>query len=145
MVPFLDLARSGAGRRDAFRAALDRMAEQGRLQTYTAPADPALEIAGIMKKLDGGPAILFSNVKGHDVPVVGVARSGWDLARWLPKTAQRVASAGSVYWFDQFEGDAGKLANWVAGGLWPDNVTMQSDQTQRRAEGFNNALLGHWS
>ena len=47
------------------------MAEQGRLQTYTAPADPVLEIAGLMKKLDGGPAILFSDVKGYDTPVVG--------------------------------------------------------------------------
>jgi 2,5-furandicarboxylate decarboxylase 1 len=54
-----------------FRAALDRMAEQGRLQDYTASADPVLEIAGLMKKLDGGPAILFSNVKGFDTPVVG--------------------------------------------------------------------------
>ena len=30
-----------------------------------------LETAGIMKRLDGGPALLFTNVKGHDVPVVG--------------------------------------------------------------------------
>ena len=70
--------------------------------------------------------------------------SGWDLAQWAPKTAQRVASAGSVYWFDRFEGDAGKLAAWVAGGLWPDNARMQPDHAQRRAEGFNNALLGNW-
>ena len=54
-----------------FRSSLDRMAERGRLQAYTAPADPHLEIAGIMKKLDGGPALLFSDVTGHDVPVVG--------------------------------------------------------------------------
>ena len=70
--------------------------------------------------------------------------SGWDLAQWAPKTAQRVASAGSVYWFDRFEGDAGKLAAWVAGGLWPDNARMQPNDAQRRAEGFNNALLGNW-
>jgi 2,5-furandicarboxylate decarboxylase 1 len=54
-----------------FRSALDRMAERGRLQSYRAPADPHLEIAGMMKKLDGGPALLFSDVIGHDVPVVG--------------------------------------------------------------------------
>ena len=54
-----------------FRAALGRMAEQGRLQTYTAPADPYLEVAGLMKKLDGGPALLFSNVNGYDMPVIG--------------------------------------------------------------------------
>ena len=39
------------------------MAERGRLHTYTAPADPYLDVAGIMKKLDGGPALLFS--AGH--------------------------------------------------------------------------------
>ncbi len=70
--------------------------------------------------------------------------SGWDLAAWAPKTARRLASAGSVYWFDQFEGDAGKLADWVKHGLWPQNAAMQADIAQRRAEGFNNALLGDW-
>jgi len=55
----------------AFRSALTRLSDRGRLQTYTAPADVHLEIAGIMKRLDGGPALLFSNVKGHAIPVVG--------------------------------------------------------------------------
>ncbi|MET0670521.1 MAG: UbiD family decarboxylase, partial [Xanthobacteraceae bacterium] len=54
-----------------FRSALDRMAERGRLHTYGAPADPYLDIAGIMKKLDGGPALLFSKVDGYDIPVIG--------------------------------------------------------------------------
>jgi 2,5-furandicarboxylate decarboxylase 1 len=54
-----------------FRAALGRMAERGRLQTYTAKVDPYLEAAGLMKKLDGGPAILFSQVDGYDTPVIG--------------------------------------------------------------------------
>jgi len=54
-----------------FRASLDRMVEAARLQSYTAKADPHLEVAGIMKRLDGGPAILFSQVDGYDVPVVG--------------------------------------------------------------------------
>ena len=53
--------------------------------------------------------------------------------RWAPKTAQRVAPAGSVYWFDQFDGDAGKLAAWVAGGLWPQNATTPPESAQRRA------------
>jgi 2,5-furandicarboxylate decarboxylase 1 len=54
-----------------FRAALERMRERGRLQAYTAPVDRYLEVAGIMKRLDGGPALLFTNVRGHDVPVLG--------------------------------------------------------------------------
>ena len=54
-----------------FRSALGRMAEQGRLAAYTAPVDPHLEVAAIMKKLDGGPALLFDKVDGYDIPVVG--------------------------------------------------------------------------
>lgn len=65
--------------------------------------------------------------------------SGWDLALWQPKPAQRVAPAGSVYWFDQFEGEADKLAAWVTAGLWGDNP-----DAQRRAEGFNRAWLAAW-
>src|SRR6185295_6171325 len=54
-----------------FRSALARMAERGRLTAYTAPVDPHLEVAAIMKALDGGPALLFTQVDGYDTPVVG--------------------------------------------------------------------------
>ncbi len=54
-----------------FRSALERMAEAGRLKTYDAPADTHLEIAAIMKKLDGGPSIMFTQPKGYDTPVLG--------------------------------------------------------------------------
>ena len=54
-----------------FRSALERMAVQGRLQVYAAPIDPYLEVAAVMKKLDGGPALLFSAVDGYDMPVIG--------------------------------------------------------------------------
>lgn len=70
--------------------------------------------------------------------------SGWDLAKWQPKTAQRVAPAGSVYWFDEFEGDVGKLAGWVDGGLWGDDECMSNADKSRRAEGFNQAMLAAW-
>jgi len=70
--------------------------------------------------------------------------SGWDLANWRPKAAQRVAPTGSVYWFDQFKGDIGKLAEWVEGGLWGDHEDMSNSDKSRRAEGFNRALLAAW-
>jgi 2,5-furandicarboxylate decarboxylase 1 len=54
-----------------FRSALRRMSEQGRLKSYVRQADPHLEIAGIMKQRDGEEAILFGDVKGFDVPIVG--------------------------------------------------------------------------
>ena len=65
--------------------------------------------------------------------------SGWDLAKRQPKPAQRVAPTGSVYWFNDLKGDPGKLAAWVATGLWEDNPDLQ-----RRAEGFNRAMLAAW-
>ena len=43
----------------------------GPARDLHAPVDPYLDVAGIMKKLDGGPALLFSQVNGHDMPVVG--------------------------------------------------------------------------
>jgi 2,5-furandicarboxylate decarboxylase 1 len=54
-----------------FRTALQRMAEAGRLKSYDEPVDTHLEIAAIMKKLDGGPSILFTAPKGFDIPVLG--------------------------------------------------------------------------
>lgn len=68
--------------------------------------------------------------------------SGWDLHQWAPKPAEAAAPAGSVYWFDEFTGDIGKLADWVAGGLRGDTGATPST---RHAEGFNQALLGLWS
>ena len=78
--------------------------------------------------------LVCASVARHDVI------SGWDLANWQPKAAQRVAPAGSVYWFDDLQGDTGKLAEWVTGGLWGENADKQ-----RRAEGFNRAWLAAWT
>ena len=69
--------------------------------------------------------------------------SGWDLHQWKPKPAQAAVPAGSVYWFDEFAGDAGKLAEWVNRGLWPDDLNPL--QQMRRAEGYNRALLAAWN
>jgi len=69
--------------------------------------------------------------------------SGWDLYHWKPKPAQAAVPAGSVFWFDQFTGDSGKLAAWVQSGLWPEN--LDALQQTRRAEGYNRALLGAWN
>jgi len=54
-----------------FRAALQRLQAAGRLRWYEGMADPEFEIAAIMKKIDGGPALLFPEVKGHRMPVLG--------------------------------------------------------------------------
>jgi 2,5-furandicarboxylate decarboxylase 1 len=54
-----------------FRTALQRIAEAGQLLTYSDPVDTHLEVAGIMKQLDGQGTLFFSAVKFYDTPVVG--------------------------------------------------------------------------
>ena len=54
-----------------FRAALTRLRAAGRLRTLNREADSDLEIAAIMKRLDGAEALLFPKVKGHSLPVIG--------------------------------------------------------------------------
>ncbi len=69
--------------------------------------------------------------------------SGWDMYQWCPKPAEAAVPAGSVYWFDEFEGEVGRLAEWVDAGLWPKNLTTA--QKSRRAEGYNRAIVGLWN
>lgn len=68
--------------------------------------------------------------------------SGWDLAGHRPKPAQRVVPAGSVYWFDDFQGDPQALRKLSATGLW--SLPGQNDDAMRRTEGFNQCVTGAW-
>lgn len=54
-----------------FRSALARLRAAGRVRTLNREADPDLEIAALMKRLDGAEALLFPKVKGHSLPVIG--------------------------------------------------------------------------
>ncbi|RMG30419.1 MAG: type III-B CRISPR module-associated protein Cmr3 [Gammaproteobacteria bacterium] len=63
--------------------------------------------------------------------------SGWDLARWRPKPAERTAPAGSVYWIEDLEATPEQLRKLVAHGLWSES----GYDAQRRAEGFNRFTL----
>ncbi len=64
--------------------------------------------------------------------------SGWDLANWQPKPAQRLVPTGSVYWLQRREGLTMKaLQALVESGLPVTEPT-------RRAEGFNNILIAAW-
>lgn len=55
----------------SFRTAIDRMSKMDRLQVYTSPIDRELEVAGVMKRLDDGKALLFPSVDSTDIPVIG--------------------------------------------------------------------------
>jgi CRISPR-associated protein Cmr3 len=63
--------------------------------------------------------------------------SGWDLARQTPKTAQRVAPAGSVYWLDELDATPDALRKLAATGLWGEPC----EDASRRAEGFSRIAL----
>ena len=51
------------------RTALQRLDAAGRLMKIETRVDPILELAGVAMKLDGGPALLFEDVAGYDMPV----------------------------------------------------------------------------
>ena len=55
----------------SFRTALRRLDGAGRLVKVTQPLALLDDVAGSMKALDGGPALLFENAGGHEMPVLG--------------------------------------------------------------------------
>lgn len=59
--------------------------------------------------------------------------SGWDLAKWQPKLAKRVAPTGSVYWLEELEASPDALCKLAENGLWGEPC----EDNARRAEGFN--------
>lgn len=54
-----------------FRSAIRRLDAAGRLVKVNRQADPRDEVAAIMRALDGDRAVLFEDVIGHEIPVVG--------------------------------------------------------------------------
>lgn len=89
------------------------------------------------RRADGALRFELHDVRGWIV-CAAVPRaetiSGWDLARWQPKPAQRVAPTGSVYWLELDEDLREEaLRNLAERGLWGDPC----EDASRRAEGFN--------
>jgi CRISPR-associated protein Cmr3 len=91
-----------------------------------------------------GDRFSLGGVRGR-LACAAVARaevvSGWDLARWQPKPAQRAAPAGSVYWLDELDATPDALRKLAEAGLWGDSW----NDPQRRAEGFNRVALAPWA
>ncbi|MBP1154360.1 MULTISPECIES: menaquinone biosynthesis decarboxylase [unclassified Paenibacillus] len=54
------------------RSFLEALRKENQLKVISAPVDPHLELAEIHRRVieEGGPALLFTNVKGADFPVV---------------------------------------------------------------------------
>jgi CRISPR-associated protein Cmr3 len=126
-------------------ASLERIAQSCRFRLVT--HTPTLSAGGWLPPqvtLRGDEYYLSSDDFSARLVCAALGRkeivSGWDLFNWKPKDAQAAIPAGSVYWFDELEGDPGKLATWAAGGLCSDTPA----NTPRRAEGYNLAQLGLW-
>lgn len=68
--------------------------------------------------------------------------SGWDMATDRPKPALRAVPAGSVYWFEDFQGEIGSLKALAYDGLC-DHASGEISE-QRKAEGFNNVFVAGW-
>lgn len=91
------------------------------------------------------PGLFANGWKPNDIPATLVAASvnradtvsGWDLLTNKPKTAQRIAPAGSVYWFEDFTGDIATLKALMQHGLPPIDPA-------RHAEGFGKLAVAAW-
>lgn len=72
--------------------------------------------------------------------------SGWDIANWKPKPAERVAPAGAVYWFEGLDGGLDGLGRLAGEGFWAARPPVASHrQRQRQAEGFNRVFVAAWA
>lgn len=85
----------------------------------------------------------LGNVKGQLV-CAAVSQnevvSGFDLARWMPKPAERAVSTGGTYWLGNVEASAADLRKLAKTGLWNE----QAHNTARRVEGFNAVAVCAW-
>ncbi len=59
----------------SLRDTLARLEKQGDLVRVRREVDRRFELAAVAKKLDGGPAVLFEDVRGASMPVVVGTRS----------------------------------------------------------------------
>lgn len=98
---------------------------------------------GVTKTAEGEFRFDLHGVKGRlvcaAVPRAEVV-SGWDLAEWQPKSAQRAAPTGSVWWLDELEATPEALRKLAECGLWNEPC----EDAARRAEGFNRVALAAW-
>jgi CRISPR-associated protein Cmr3 len=104
---------------------------QGWLPTGASPAEEGtanFALHGVRGKITAAAVSRFETV------------SGWDLAQWQPKPAERCAPVGSVYWLDELDATEADLRKLAETGLW----LTSGDNPGRRAEGFNCCALAAW-
>jgi CRISPR-associated protein Cmr3 len=68
--------------------------------------------------------------------------TGWDMAKNRPKLAKKCVPQGSIYYFDECEGDVGAFFDWVMSGMKDSDDIGGTESTL--IEGFNVAVTGVW-
>lgn len=94
---------------------------------------PSQDEQGRIQFAGGSARVVTASVPRHQVI------SGWNLAKWEPKPAERVAPAGSVYWLEDVQLDATTSLQDALQAL-----LLRDTDPQRRAEGYNACQLAHW-
>src|ERR1700722_16569440 len=110
-----------------FRSALSRLAEKDRIFTYQKPVDPHLEVAAILKKIDGKQALLFPSVQGSATPVIGNLLSSRE-------------NCEAAFGLD-FNGIRGLVQRAMGGPLPPELVTEAPVQEVVLKTGFDIGAL----
>ncbi len=112
----------------------------------TAPDWARIEKEGRFRLMLTTPGLFSGGWRPNGVPATLIAASvsraetvsGWDLVINKPKPAQRVAPTGSVYWFENYEGDLAALKALTQSGF-PMEVPA------RYAEGFGKLAIAPWA
>ena len=87
-----------------FKSYVEKLSDENRLVKITKPVSIRYEIAALMKKLDGKP-VLFDNVEGHEMKVVGNVLSSMDLLTqsigikkedWISTMIRAIENPGEV-------------------------------------------------
>ena len=100
------------------REFVDRLRRDGELREISVQVDPYLEISEIadrcVKSVDGGPALLFSDVKGSRFPVLINALA----------TERRMARSLGLTGLDELESKVGALLKFVQPGAMSDKFGL---------------------
>ncbi|NLM18369.1 MAG: type III-B CRISPR module-associated protein Cmr3 [Candidatus Riflebacteria bacterium] len=111
-------------------ADFSKIAEQKRFKLLLTA--PAIFPDGWLPDEQLFPAkLVCASVKGYET------LSGWNMVENRPKDAVRTVPAGSVYWFEDFEGTASDLQEGLQNYFIPEDK-------QRYVEGFNKAVIAAW-
>ncbi len=112
----------------------------------TAPDWARIEKEGRFRLMLTTPGLFSGGWRPDGVPATLVAASvsraetvsGWDLVTNKPKSAQRVAPTGSVYWFEDFTGNPAPLKALALNGF------PMADPA-RHAEGYGKLVIAPWA